>query len=426
MRTAIRYRELAVCAVVLTLAGCRELTRPQHPFGAVSRAQEVAVGNDEDGPVVTIDHLVPHTSTVPANATTEVQLFLRERVRSDVMDGKTRDAVLMIHGRSVPVLAGMELRYGDYDWALWLARSGGFDVFMLDFQGSGRSPRPRMDDPCNAPTAQQQSLLIPNPLSASCSPSYAYTLTTTASDLDELDTTVEYIRNLRGVSKVHLVGWSQAAFRIGPYAVLHPEKVASLFFFAPIFNTGFQPTTPPSPLPRSGTPMTLTTRAAAFTSDPLTTGWSKCEGQREAGIEDVIWAAIMENDALGRTWGAPPAGAPEGSPPAGVMRVRQFVLWGWDAIVASQLTVPTLIIRGEHDTGLGGRQDVAELYRLVNNDNKLRFTVQCAGHFMNWEKQRWILRQISKEWLKHGRVGGFDHGEFRVDMDGNFTPEPTL
>lgn len=170
--------------------------------------------------------------------------------------------------------------------------------------------------------------------------------------------------------------------------------------------------------------MTLTTRADAFTSNPSTTGWSTCTDQKEPGIEDVVWAAIMENDQLGRTWGPPPAVAPEGSPPEGVMRVRQAILSGWNAQVASQLTVPTLLIRGEFDTGLGGRQDLAQLYGLIQNDNKLRFTVQCGGHFMVWEKTRWILHQISKEWLKHGRVEGFDQGEFRVDLQGNLTPEP--
>ena len=425
MFTAWRRAQSAAWFFALTLAACHEPTQPAGIVAAPNYTESSDATDGENGPIITIDHSVPHVSTVPGNTGIPVGLFLRERVRGDIGEGKSRPAVLMIHGRSVPVLAGMELKYSDYDWALWLARSGGFDVFMLDFQGSGRSPRPRMDDPCNAPMAQQQSLLIPNPLNASCTPSYAFTLTTTATDLDELDAAVEYIRNLRGVDQVHLVGWSQASFRIGPYAARHPEKVASLFFFGPIFNTGFTPTTPPSPLPRPGTPMTLTTRAAVFTSDPLTTGWSKCDGQREPGIEDVIWAAIMENDDIGRTWGPPPAGAPEGSPPEGLMRVRQFVLWGWDANVASQLTVPTLIIRGEFDTGLGGRQDVAELYSRINNDNKLRFTVACAGHFMNWEKQRWILHQISKEWIKHLRVGGFDHGEFRVDIAGNLTAEPT-
>jgi pimeloyl-ACP methyl ester carboxylesterase len=414
MRVRTTVTLVATIAVPLTFVGCRALNEPAN----IERANFARAGDQLDensGPVITIDHRVPHTSTVPANAGELAHLFVRERVRSDIADGKPRQAVLMIHGRSVPVLAGMELQHDDYDWALWLARSGGFDVFMMDFQGSGRSPRPRMDDPCNVPTAQQQRLLVPNPLSATCAHSYALTLNTSASDLDELDTVVEYIRHLRGVDKVHLVGWSQASFRIGPYAVQHPDKVASLFFFAPVFNTDFQGT----PVPSESTPMTLTTRADVFTSNPSITGWSTCPDQREPGIEDIIWAAIMENDELGRTWGAPPAGSPLGSTPEGVMRVRQAILSGWNADVASRLTIPTLIIRGEFDTGLGGRQDVAQLYGLVQNDNKLRFTVQCAGHFMVWEKQRWILHQISKEWIKHGRVYGFEHGEFFVDSVGN-------
>jgi pimeloyl-ACP methyl ester carboxylesterase len=415
----------AMCIAFITLAGCQGPDEPSRIptatlTGATGGESIRAVG--ETGNVITIDHPVPHVSTVSANRGELVQLFVRERVRSDHDDAKPREAVLMIHGRSVPVLATGELRHDDYDWALWLARSAGVDVFMLDFQGSGRSPRPEMDDPCNVPTAQQ-GILIPNPLSAACPHSYPFTLNTSGSDLDELDTAVEYIRHLRGVDKVHLIGWSSGSFRIGPYAVQHPDKVASLFFFAPIFNTAFRGPPPIS----DPTPMTLSTRADLFAGDGRLLGWDpevKCENQREAGIEDVVWAAIMDNDELGRTWGPAPAGAAAGSPAEGVIRVRQSVnaLRVWNAEVAARITAPTLIIRGEFDTGQGGLQHVAELYDLVQNDNKLRFTVQCSGHFMQWEKQRKVLHQISKEWLKHGRVGGFDKGEFFVDTEGRLRP----
>jgi hypothetical protein len=91
----------------------------------------------------------------------------------------------------------------------------------------------------------------------------------------------------------------------------------------------------------------------------------------------------------------------------------------WNAAVAVHITVPTAIVRGELDTGQGGLQHVAELYSLVQNDNKLRFTVQCGGHYMQWEMQRRVLHQISKEWFKHQRVGGFTKGEYYVDTDGN-------
>ena len=173
-----------------------------------------------DDKVVTIDHFVRHTSTVPANAGDVVQLFLRERLRDDEKPGK---AVLMVHGRSVPILPGMDLRHDDYSWAFRLAKAG-FDVFMLDFQGSGLSTRPKMDDPCNVNPAQR-SILTPNPLSVPCpapTATYAAQLINIGSDWGELNTVIDYIREYRGVDKVALVSWSEGAFRVGPYAIQHP------------------------------------------------------------------------------------------------------------------------------------------------------------------------------------------------------------
>ena len=389
--------------------------------GLVGRAALAA--SEEPHQVVTTDHFVPHISTLPADQGELIHLFVRERDASNRAD---RTAVLMIHGLSVPVLPGAELRTDHYDWALWLAQSGGFDVFMLDFQGSGRSPRPKMDDPCNVPTAQQQSLLVPNPLSATCPPSYPFQLVPVDSDWRALDTVVKYIRDLRGVGKVHLVSWSQGSFRAAPYAAQNPDKVASLFLFAPIFNSQLGPGNAdnPPPLPRPGTPMSLRTRANLF---GLWRPEVQCENQREDGIEDVVWSAIMDNDSIGRTWGPPPAGAPTGSAPEGLMRVRTPTLWGWNTNVARTIIVPTLIFQGEFDTGAGGPQHLAELYSFIPQANKLRFRVQCTGHWTVWENQRRVLYHISKEWIRHGKVAGFGQGEFCVDTEGNLSPlSPTL
>jgi len=343
----------------------------------------------------------------------------------------------MIHGASVPALPGFELRTDHYDWAPWLAQAGGFDVFVLDFQGSGLSPLPDRDihvmkDPCNVPTAQQQSLLIPNPLLATCPPSYAFQLTNSQSDWDELDTVVDYIRNSRGVDKVSLVSWSQGSFRAGPYAVQHPDKVDSLLLLAPIFNaagpsgTGADGFGPPAPLPpRPGTPMSLRTRSGLmglWNPEIQSEIQAGCEVPVEGGIQDVVWSAIMDNDAIGRTWGPPPAGAPEGSPPEGVMRVRTPFLWGWNAATAHKITIPVLIIAGEFDTGAGGVQDLSRLYAEVPHDQKMWFKVQCAGHFMVWEQQRRVLHHISKEWLTNGAVEGFTNGRFFVDTEGVIHP----
>src|SRR3989454_9244199 len=388
--------------------------------------------------VMTIDHSVLHVSTVPANAGQSICLFLRERVASN---REVRKLVLMIHGASVPVLPGFELRKDHYDWAVWLAQAGAFDVFMLDFQGSGLSPRPKMNDPCNVPLSQQ-SILIPNPLSATCpdlgiNPSYKFQLINSQSDWAELDTVVDYIRALRGVDKVALVSWSQGSFRIGPYAVMHPDKVDSLLFYAPFFNPagrpgmgpdGFSPPLcpPPAPpgtsLPCPGTPMTLATR-----SNLIQVQWRpevQCEGQREDGIEEFVWSSIMQNDEIGRNWGPRLA---DGTTAEGVMRVRTPFLWGWNSTTVAKASdgqpilggsVLVLIIRGEFAAVIAPTMWGVQLYDSIPGDHKLYFNVQCAGHFMVWERQRRVLHHISKEWLKHGAVEGFTNGVFFVDTEG--------
>ena len=404
----------AVLFASLTLVGCGDRSTPTR-VGAPNFAAD---GNTAQ--VVTIDRQVPHVSTVPANAGEMVHLFVRERFSGN---RDARKVILMIHGASVPVLPGFDLSSDGYDWALWLAQSGGFDVFMLDFQGSGLSPRPKMDDPCNVPTVQQQSILIPNPLAATCEPSYAFQLVNSRSDWDELDAVVDYIRALRGVNKVALVSWSAGSLRAGPYAVQHPDKVESLLLYAPIYNPegqagvgpdGFDP---PVSLPRPGTPMTLRTREALLNGP---SGWNpeiQCDGQVEDGIQDVVWNAIMDNDEIGRTWGTS----------GGVMRVRSPFLWGWNATTASRLSVPVLIIVGKLDRVVQQfpkfPNAYLDLYETVPHSHKLLFQVDCAGHYMVWERQRRVLHHISKEWLMHGAVEERTNGIFSIDTEGEIHPQ---
>lgn len=415
-------------------------------LSSAAPALATQTADEESDRILTNDHRVAHVSTVPANAGAPIELFLRERVARNKAPDKV---VLMIHGLSIPVLPGFQLKHEHYDWSEELAKAG-FDVFMLDFQGSGLSPRPKMDDPCNLSSADQ-ALLIGNPLSAPCKPNYAFQLVNAASDADELDTVVDYIRSYRGVEKVALVSWSHGAVRAGRYAVQHPEKVDRLFFLAPFFDPSMPAGRPGVPVPDGfsapykalangtaapcsatelaqgqcpgvaaadlrvpGVPMTLRNRAVAIGQR-----WEpeiKCDDQVEEGIKDLAWKAIMDNDDVGRTWGLP-AAAPEG-----VMRVRSFVLWGWNTQTAARIQSPVLIIGGEFDSQVPP-SGLPQLYGAIGDGvPKLLFKVACASHHMVWERQSKLLHHISKQWLKHGTVEGFDTGQFYVDTDGNLYP----
>ena len=65
---------------------------------------------------------------------------------------------------------------------------------------------------------------MPKPLAQPCSPSYPFQLTSLESDFDEIDRVVEYLRRVRNVDKVNLVGWSRVA--IGWVATLENYKAA--------------------------------------------------------------------------------------------------------------------------------------------------------------------------------------------------------
>lgn len=54
-----------------------------------------------------VDHKVKHTSTIPANAGIDIELFVREYKAAG--SGGPPKLVLMLHGRSVPALPGFDL-----------------------------------------------------------------------------------------------------------------------------------------------------------------------------------------------------------------------------------------------------------------------------------------------------------------------------
>lgn len=356
----------------------------------------------------TIDRYVPHVSTVPANKGKKVGLFLREKYSDSlakiIADGGNLKGrvVLFVHGVSVPVVPAFDLPYRDYSWMTYLADAG-FDTFAMDQTGYGHSPHPKMDDPCNV-DADDQAILTPNPLSRPCAPSYGHELTSSQTDWDEIDSVVNYIRKLRGVDKVSLIGWSLGGERTGGYAVRHPDKVDKLVLDAPFYQRA-SPSEPPKDFPRKGVPMSLQTREAL-----MSRRWQSgvaCKNQVDPKIRDVIWQTIMSYDPLGAVWG----------PPGGVMRVRTAQYWGWNADYAHRLVTPTLILVGKQDGLLNMGRSLYE--DMTGTDHKVMVEMDCATHFALWESSQYrFLHEASKNWLLSGEFRGRRAGHLSVGFGG--------
>jgi len=374
--------------------------------------------NTAPGGILTIDRLVAQVSAVPAIAGQASQLFVREKVPSSLLDdagGKVAEAnvVLMIHGGYWPSTVAFDLPYapphgdegGDapYSWMEALALRG-FDVFAMDMTGYGGSSRPMMDDPGNL-SPESQALMIPRTLAAVRAPSYPYRLATSESEAADIDRVVDAIRELRGVARVNLIGWSGGGIRIGTYAVRYPGKVARLVIWASSNYADDGPDGPPANLPEPGYPVLFQDRA---TGEGVR--WRpnvRRPTQVAPGVMDVVWRHACLSDPVGASWGP------------GGLRGPTRTYWGWNAGAAGTITAPTLVLAGEYDRLMASNRD---LHRALGAKEKVFIAIDGASHFMTWEKQRRVLHAASAEWLRTGTLEGRNQGVFRADYQANITP----
>jgi pimeloyl-ACP methyl ester carboxylesterase len=365
-------------------------------IGAILISACQITGRTAGGQLRTIDHMVPHVSTVPANKGEPVRIFVREKVAASP-SATPRRVVLMVHGGVSPSTVAFDVSYSNYSWMSYLARAG-FDVFAMDLSGYGRSARPKMEDPCNVGAAQHKALM-PKTLAEPCKPSYPYQLVNRQSEHDELDRVIEYILKLRGVATVNLLGWSDGGYRIGTYTSQHPEKVDKLVIFASSNYSRKNSSEPPSEIPRPGAAIAIQSRELAEKQRWLP--FAKCADQIESGMPERIWQLSKQHDPEGMTWGL------------GVMRAPTRTYWGWNAEEAKRIKQPTLVMLGEFDELNPSNK---QLYEDLGAESKVFVSIACGSHFLVWEKNHSLLHEASRMWLTHGTFNGAHRGEFKMSL----------
>jgi pimeloyl-ACP methyl ester carboxylesterase len=357
---------------------------------------------DDSDRLLTIDHYVRVASTVPAIAGQPAQLYVRERT---LAGGTLRAAsfndrvVLFVHGAGTPAEVAFDVPYQDYSWMAYLARAG-FDVFSVDMTGYGRSTRPApMNDPCNLAKDRQAGFVA-----APCAPSYPHTLTSMASDWNDLDAAVDYIRAVRHVDRVALVAWSRGGPRAGGYAAQHPDKVRRLVVLAPAYDR----TTTAAASARTladGVPMNTQSRL------DFDANWDRqvgCTDQYDRATSNAVWTDMLAADPVGATWGPGVRRAPE-------------TTGTWTPSTAAKLTTPFLMISGVHDKQVAPDR-VRELYADIGSSDKVFIDLACSSHNAMWERNHLLLFRASLEWLTQGTVNGMKSGMLKLGYD---TPRTT-
>jgi pimeloyl-ACP methyl ester carboxylesterase len=379
------HRTIFTAALVAVLAAGSPLER--------LLAQPVAAEDSQK--ILSVDHYVANLSAVPTIAGQTTEIYVRERVKpATVLRGAPADdrVVLFVHGAGTPAEVAFDVPYGDYSWMAYLA-SAGFDVFSMDMTGYGRSTRPAlMNDSCNLSPEQQNSLGR-----KPCAAKHTSQLTTIASDWDDIDAVVEYVRALRGVPRVSLIGWSLGGPRAGGYASRNPAKVARLVLLAPAYNRASSQQ-PRAPNPAAGIAFNTQSRTE------FTANWNRqvgCAKQYEQAAADAVWDAMLASDPVGASWGQ------------GVRRAPNSTVWGFGKAAVENMKTPTLMVAGAHDKQVAPER-VREYFADLGAEDKVLIDLGCSSHNAMWEANHLLLFRASLEWLTIGTVEGLKQGVVRL------------
>lgn len=327
----------------------------------------------EDAGLTTTDYFLSHQSKEPfyreQNLDPHVVLHLREVVKAGTerTAGKDNKVLLFLHGGTFPGTVAFDLDYEDVSMMRHFAKLG-WDTFALDLQGYGQSTRPPiMDEPDKYPDSKA-------PISLEVT-------------VDDVGRAVDFIRDLRGVDKVHLLGWSSAAMAEAPrYAIQEPDKVAKLILYATNYlgkgksaeERRQQDAKREAEKNRYGNPSDLQR-------------WVKLGTKEEYLIPGAFEAYAQAHLA------SDPKSAELGG------RVRapwgRFIGWPEPHFDAGSIQVPTLVIRGESDT-LATREDNQQLLDDLGSTVKAYVEIEQAGHMIQFEKNNQAFYRAIAEFLE--------------------------
>jgi pimeloyl-ACP methyl ester carboxylesterase len=291
-----------------------------------------------------------------------ISLYVRNKRPADLTTFAADRTVLFVHGATYPAETAFDLTLDGMSWMDFIARRG-FDVWLLDVRGYGRSTRPPQMD-----------------AAAEANPPFADTATARR----DVDAVVDHIRAERGISRMDLIGWSWGCATMGSYAAAHPDKVHKLVLFAPGWLRDA-----PSPTDQGG-PLGAW---RAVSRDAALARW--LNGVPDGKRADLIppgwfdaWAdATFATDPVGAAMIPPVLRAPNGV----VQDGRLYWTAGRPLYDPASIVAPVLLVVGEWDHDTPPAMAQALFARLVNAPRKCLVMVGEATHTMLMERNRMAL-----------------------------------
>lgn len=289
-----------------------------------------------------------------------IQLYVRNKRPEGMVQFTGENTLLYVHGTTQAASSTFDLPLDGFSWMDYIARHG-YDVYLVDLRGYGRSTRPpEMEKPASE-----------NP-----------PIVRTDVAVRDVGAAIDHILARRGVTKLNLMGWSWGTAIMGRYAAENSEKVNRLVLYAPPWIRKGPASTSPEPL---GAYQVWTMEQAR---SRLQTGAPKDK------INDLmprtwfeLWStAALATDPVGAKQTPPFVRTPNGT----VQDTQEYWFAGKPLWEPSKIKAPTLIVVGEWD-GLNLASWQAVFDRLTNANYKRAVHIGQGTHLVFLEKNRMHL-----------------------------------
>jgi pimeloyl-ACP methyl ester carboxylesterase len=278
--------------------------------------------------------------------------------------------VLFVHGATYPAETAFDLRLNGLSWMEYIA-SRGYDVYLVDVRGYGRSTRPpEMDQP-----AQNNAPIVRTPIA-----------------VKDVSTAADFIRKRRGVGKINVMGWSWGTTIMGWYTAQNNDKVNKLVLYAPQWLRNA-----PSLTDKGGA---LGAYRSVSKPDAKARWLTGVPEDKKATLIPAGWFeawadATFATDPVGAKQTPPVLRAPNGVVADG----REYWSAGKPLYDPADIRVPTFLAHAEWDQDLPNYMLYAYFEKLTNAPYKRYVQIGEGTHTVIMEKNRMQLFQAVQQFL---------------------------
>lgn len=348
----------SMCLIAVFFTGCVSSTdKPSSEGGQNSKNKAAAK-------IVLTETMIPGTEP-------GVELYLRHKYDENKTRYDETEVVLFLEPFSFPTAEAFDVPgYSLMDDFV----KKGYDTWAMDFRGFGKSSRP---DEMEQPPADNKPVVRLD----DC--------------VNDLSAAVEYIKEKRNISRVHLVGWSYGSVVAAKYAADHPKNVGKLVLYG--FMHGFDlpkmaklyeaPDKPGEVNPKMPAYQIIDFDSAMNHWHMMLNGKKLVSDEAYAAARKVFQnsdpeAVNRENNAIRRPMGP---------------LVDLYYIWSNRPLFSmAGIQAPVLVIRGELDFFA----EAGVLDKLTGTEHKQAIIIEEATHWAIYEKNRDILINETDRFIK--------------------------